>query len=101
MSLNQYAIVKLKGEANHDFVLLSYPGMETNGTVVVAPLLQEDEIAIVETLHPVMVTPAGSRVLAVERLAGVLPEFVEPTGTTLIEYDYLIHRALSRLFFGN
>lgn len=101
MNLKQYAIVNLKSEVTHDFLLLSYPGTETNGTVVVAPLLPESEIALVETLHPIVETPTGSRVLAVERLAAVLPELVEPTGATLIDYDYLIHRALSRLFFGN
>ncbi|MEM6557427.1 MAG: hypothetical protein AAF642_16210 [Pseudomonadota bacterium] len=99
--MDPYTIVRLKSHPDHTFILLSYPGVETNGTVVVAPLLGEDQIAIVETLHPVVPTPMGHRVIAVERLGAVVPEIIIPTEDTLIEYDYLIHRALSRLFFGN
>lgn len=72
-----------------------------NGTVVVAPLMTDDEIAIVETLHPIVDTPLGRRVIAVERLSAVSPDLIELTEHNLLAFDYLIQRALSRLFFGN
>lgn len=101
MSFEQYAIVKLRTNPIDDFILLSYPGMETNGTVVVAPLVAEDKIAVVEILHPVVETPFGRRVIAVERLAGVAPELVSQTSNTLIANEHVIQRAISRLFYGN
>ncbi len=75
--------------------------METNGTIVVAPLMPLEEIALVDTLHPVVETDKGKRVVVVERLAAILPELATPTQKTLIDFEYAIHRALSRLFFGN
>lgn len=101
MTADHYAIVKLKSDPAGVYIALSYPGLETNGTIVVAPLVAESNIAIVETLHPIVETPYGRKVVAVERLAGVLPELVESSDHSLIAYDYLIHRALSRLFYGN
>jgi len=93
--------VKLNADPSGAYVLLSYPGMETNGTVVIAPLIAPDNIAIVETLHPIVETPTETRVIAVERLAAISPDFMVATTDTLIEYEYEIQRALSRLFYGN
>lgn len=101
MNLDAYAIVILEDVVAGEFVLLSYPGMETNGTVVIAPLLQKDKIAIVTTLHPLVETPFGDRVVAVERLAAVSPHLITPTAYSLIDYEYDIQRAMARLFFGN
>ena len=97
----RYSIVKLKSIPSDDFILLSYPGLETNGSVVIAPLLPKDAIAIVETLHPTVETSSGRRVVTVERLAGVSPDLIEPTQESLIAFEYAIDRALSRLFYGN
>ena len=101
MTLERFVIVKLNPGPSGDFVLLSYPGIEVNGTVVIAPLLKEGDIAIVDSLHPIVETPSGQRVVAVERLAAVAPERLSPTADTLLAYDYVFQRAISRLFFGN
>lgn len=101
MKTDQYAIVRLQSDPTGVYIALSYPGLETNGTIIIAPLVAENMIAIVDTLHPVVETPFGRKVIAVERLAAVLPDMVESSDHTLIAYDYLIHRALSRLFYGN
>ena len=99
--MDRYAIVTLKTHHEDEFILLSYPGMETNGTIVVAPLVPEDRIGIVETLHPIVDTPRGRRVVAVERMAGVARDLVQDTPHSLIEYEFRISGALSRLFYGN
>lgn len=99
--MDRYAIVTLKTGHEGEFILLSYPGMETNGTIVVAPLVPEDRIGIVETLHPIVETPRGRRVIAVERLAGVARDLVQDTTHSLIEYEIPISCALSRLLYGN
>lgn len=76
-------------------------GMEANGRMVVAPLVPEDRIGIVETLHPVVDTPMGRRVIAVERMAGVASDLVQGTPHSLIDYEYPISCALSRFLYGN
>jgi len=75
--------------------------METNGTMVIAPLVPEDRIGIVETLHPIVETPMGRRVIAVERMAGVARDLVQETPPSLIDDEYPISCALSRFFYGN
>lgn len=99
--MDRFAIVTLKSRQDDAFILLSYPGIETNGTMVVAPLVAEDRIGIVDTLHPIVDTPMGRRVVAVERMAGVARDLVEETPVSLIRYEYPISCALSRLFYGN
>ena len=101
MSVEPYAIVTLSDQPERLFTILSYPGLEVNGAVVVAPLLKQDEIAIVDVLHPIVEINSEKRVLATERLAGVPPSLIMSSGGTLISYEYPIQRALSRLFFGN
>ncbi|MEO0548372.1 MAG: hypothetical protein AAFZ91_00520 [Pseudomonadota bacterium] len=101
MSAEPYAIVTLKGQPNKRFAVLSYLGMEVNGTIVVAPLLKQDEIAIVDVLHPLVEVDGEIRVLAIERLAAVSPSLIAASAGSLIAHEYPIQRALSRLFFGN
>ena len=102
LSFDAYDIVTLTTNDPDDrFVVLSYPGLEANGTIVVAPLMALEDIAIVEILHPIVRTSKGPRIVVVERLAAILPDLARRTGEQLNQNEYAIHRALSRLFFGN
>ena len=102
LRFDAYDIVTLTtNAADEKFVVLSYPGLEINGTIVVAPLMALEDIAVVEILHPIVQTSQGPRIVVVERLAAILPDLARRTGEQLIQNDYAIHRALSRLFFGN
>ena len=99
--MDRFAVYTLQDEPDVEVVVLSYPGVEQNGTVIVAPLVTEDGIAIVQILHPIVETPHGKRVVAIERLSAMAPRFLGNQTGSLAEYEYDISRALSRLFFGN
>jgi len=101
LNFDAYDIVILTRVPNDRFVLLSFPGLEINGTIVIAPLLPLEDIELIDILHPIVQTTQGPRVVVVERLAAVLPDLATSTGESLLKHEYSIHRALSRLFFGN
>lgn len=99
--IDRFAIHALLDRRDMQVVVLSYPGLEQNGTVIVAPLLKEDGIAVVPILHPVVETPSGRRVVAAERMSALSPKLLGEKTGSLTAYEYDISRALSRLFFGN
>jgi|GEM_PF-1492488 hypothetical protein len=99
--IERYATFRLRDNPDLHVVVLSYPGLEQNGTVVVAPLLTEDSIAVVPVLHPVVETPSGRRVVVAERMSALSPKLLGEKTGSLTAYEYEISRALSRLFFGN
>ncbi|MEM6535808.1 MAG: CcdB family protein [Pseudomonadota bacterium] len=101
MSAEPYAIVTLQNQPDRRFAVLSYPGLDATGAIVIAPLLKKGDIAIVDVLHPVVEIDGENRVLAVERLAGVPPSLIAASAGSLLAYEYPIQRALARLFFGN
>ena len=98
--MDRFAIHALLDRRDVQVVVLSYPGLEQNGTVIAAPLLKEDSIAIVPILHPVVHTPSGMRVIAIERMSAISPKLLGENIGNLLAYEYDISRALSRLFFG-
>lgn len=99
--MDRHALYRLKDNPDLEVILLSYPGVERSKVVIVAPLAQPGTFPSAPILNPTLDTPIGPRDLATERLAAI---HVRELGTTLGAYDdkqFLISRALSRLFDGN
>lgn len=99
--MQRHALYRLKDNPDTEVILLSYPGIEMSKTVVVAPLAEPGTFPSAPILNPTLETPMGLRDLATERLAAI---HIRELGTALGAYDdtqFLIPRALSRLFDGN
>lgn len=99
--MERHALYRLKDNPDVEVIVLSYPGVETAKIVIVAPLAKPGTFPSAPVLNPTLHTPAGARDLATERLAAI---HVRELGAKLGAYDdtqFLISRALSRLFDGN
>lgn len=99
--IERHAIYQLRDGLRTFVIVLSYPGIELSGAVIVAPLLKRDEISVVPILHPVISTQIGERVIAMERMAAVSRHLLGETFGAFDDTQFLIYRALSRLFNGN
>jgi len=99
--IERHAIYKLHDSSGTYAIVLSYPGIELSGAVIVAPLLCRDEIAVVPILHPVISTPIGERVVVTERLAAISPRLLGEALGAFDDTQFVISKALSRLFNGN
>lgn len=81
--------------------MLSYPGMDSTGTVVVAPLLAPSAFSVEPVLNPLIPFEGKDYALATEQLAAIPIAQLTGLGSTALDRDSDISRALDRLFFGN
>ncbi|MEM6557985.1 MAG: hypothetical protein AAF642_19010 [Pseudomonadota bacterium] len=95
----RHAIYRLVGDGRL-VIVLSYPGLERGGSVVVAPLLSAEEIAIIPVLHPKITTPVGDRYVIVERLAAIAFQELDAELARFEDNQFELSHALSRLFDG-
>ncbi|MEM9179687.1 MAG: CcdB family protein [Pseudomonadota bacterium] len=98
--MRQYGAYRLKNSAN-TVIVLQYPSLETSSLVIVAPLIDAAELPEITPITPILEHEDKTWMVLAYRMAAVpeseLGEFI----THFRHADYLIHRALSRLFFGN
>ena len=95
----RHAIYRLGGDGQL-VIVLSYPGLEQGGSVVVAPLSSADEIAVIPVLHPKVKTPEGERYAVIERLAAIALRELDVEIGRHEDDQFEISHALSRLFDG-
>lgn len=98
--MKQYAIHQQKGSSS-TVIVLQYPGLETSSLVIVAPLIDASELPEIAPITPIINVNDQPRMVLTYRLAAI-PETA--LGKQVAVYqgeEYIFHRALSRLFFGN
>lgn len=98
--MQQYAIHRLR-DSGRAVLVLQYSGLETSGLVVVAPLIEADVLPVIEPLAPIITAGGKDWMLLTYRLAAVPERDIAEKIGQLEDADYILQRAISRLFFGN
>lgn len=98
--MRQYGVYRLRNSANK-VIVLQYPALETSGLVIVAPLVDAEALPEITPITPILEHDGQSWMVLTYRMAAI-PEFhLEEMITCFDRADYVFHRALSRLFYGN
>lgn len=82
-------------------VVLQYPGLETGPARLVAPLLTDGALKPIPVVTVPVTLHGKSFLLAAHQMTAFPVEFIGNRVGSLLDHDYEIQRALSRLFFGN
>ena len=98
--MQQYAVHTLKGTPN-PVIVLQYSGLETSGLAIVAPMVEATSLPEIVPLTPILQVEGTSWMVLTYRMAAVPEAAIGEQLASVDEEFYLIHRAISRLFFGN
>jgi|CryGeyStandDraft_13_1057135.scaffolds.fasta_scaffold41108_3 hypothetical protein len=101
MSYERLAVHRLSDAPNTYVAILQYPGLDVGPPVLVAPLLQSDDLIHIPFVTVEVEFLGGIYLLATHQITAIPSVYIgEPLGD-LMAYEYDIARALSRIFFGN
>lgn len=82
-------------------VLLQYPGIDTGIVLLAAPLIAVHRVEALDIITPQVTLAADDYFIGTHLLAAIRKDVLGQKIGNLIEYEYEISRAISRLFFGN
>lgn len=98
--MQQYAVHHMNGTPN-PVIVLQYPGLETSGLVIVAPMVDASDLPEIAPLTPILEIEDRSWMVLTYRMAAIPTGRLGEKVAVLDQEFYLFQRALSRLFFGN
>ena len=100
MSYDRLAVHHLSDAPGNMVVILQYPGLDVGPAVLVAPLLQDDDLIHIPYVTVEIGFGGGNYLLATHQVTAVPHLFIGAAAGNVLAYEYEISRALSRLFFG-
>lgn len=98
--MQRYGVYHLR-DAPDPVIILQYPGLETSGLVIVAPLAKATSLPEIHPITPVLNIGDEEWLVLTYRMAAIPESDIEEMITQFDQADYVFQRALSRLFFGN
>lgn len=97
--MSGYPVHQLNGSARL-VIVLQYPQLDTEATVLVAPLYPAKKALELKVLTPKVEIGGEEFLIATHLLAAVQKTQLGRQEALLTAYDYPIANALNRLFFG-
>lgn len=97
----RFAAHEISDDPEQLIVLLQYPHVDTGPAVLVAPLLADKILRPIPSVTIDVVVRDQSYILATHQLSAFPKQLIGRRVGSLIDHEYDIQRALSRLFSGN
>jgi len=98
--MKRYAVHYLHGTSNA-VIVLQYPSLETSSLVIVAPLVDADNLPEIAPITPILDYEGKRWMVLTYRLAAIAESDLGEMVTSFEDEDYVFQRAISRLFYGN
>lgn len=97
--MEPYPVCRLK-KTGQFAVVLQFPGVDTGGTCLVAPLYPAGRAAPMEPVTPRVRIGEDEYLVAIHLMAAVRKQELGPPEASLVSEEYAFAGAINRLFFG-
>jgi toxin CcdB len=101
MSYERLGVHHLSDAPDTYVAILQYPGLDVGPAVLVAPLLQSDDLIHIPFVTVQVEFLGSTYLLATHQITAIPSVYIGHMVGNLMAYEYDISRALSRIFFGN
>ena len=88
------------GEGRPPVLVLQFPGIDTGDFVLAAPLYPATAAKPIEVITPRVNLNGEAYLVGIHLMASIRARALETQIGSLLDEEYAIQRALSRLFFG-